>query len=104
MAQVFNELKSRGCQDILITVVDGLKKLTEAVATAYPRMVQACIVHWIRNSMDYASYKERRCWHRRWRPSPTARGAPSTQDRAVVDAPGSTSYRSSCFRPISGGR
>ncbi|MFP5303974.1 transposase, partial [Cobetia sp. SIMBA_158] len=35
--KVFNELKTRGCQDILIAVVDGLKGLTEAISAAYPR-------------------------------------------------------------------
>ncbi|MCW0161132.1 IS256 family transposase [Burkholderia pseudomallei] len=59
--KVFNELKTRGCQDILIAVVDGLKGLTEAIGAAYPRTtVQTCIVHLIRNSLDYASYKDRK--------------------------------------------
>lgn len=35
--KVFNELRTRGCQDILIAVVDGLKGLTEAISAAYPR-------------------------------------------------------------------
>ena len=44
-----------GCQDILIAVVDGLKGLAEAIGTAFPRTtVQTCIVHLIRNSLDYA--------------------------------------------------
>ncbi len=59
--KVFNELKTRGCQDILIAVVDGLKGLTEAISAAYPRTtVQTCIVHLIRNSLEYASYKDRK--------------------------------------------
>lgn len=59
--KVFNELKTRGCQDILIDVVDGLKGLTEAISAAYPRTtVQTCIVHLIRNSLEYASYKDRK--------------------------------------------
>lgn len=67
--KVFNELKNRGCQDILIAVVDGLKGLAEAVATAYPRTtVQTCIVHLIRNSLDYASYKERKVLAQALRP------------------------------------
>lgn len=49
--KVFNELKTRGCQDILMAVVDGLKGLAEAIGTAYPRTtMQICIVHLIRNS------------------------------------------------------
>lgn len=57
----FNELNTRGCQDILIAVVDGLKGLAEAISAAYPRTtVQTCIVHLIRNSLEYASYKDRK--------------------------------------------
>jgi transposase-like protein len=53
--KVFNELKPRGCQDILIAVVDGLKGLAEAIGAAYPKTtVQTCIVHLIRNSLPYA--------------------------------------------------
>ncbi|WP_408732968.1 IS256 family transposase [Burkholderia cepacia] len=59
--KVFNELKTRGCQDILIAVVDSLKGLTEAISAAYPRTtVQTCIVHLFRNSLEYASYKNRK--------------------------------------------
>lgn len=59
--KVFNELKTRGCQDILIAVVDGLKGLADAIATAFPRTtVQTCIVHLIRNSLDYAGWKDRK--------------------------------------------
>jgi putative transposase len=59
--KVFNELKTRGCQDILIAVVDGLKGLAEAIGAAYPRTaVQTCIVHLIRNSLEYVSYKDRK--------------------------------------------
>jgi transposase-like protein len=59
--KVFNELKTRGLQDILIAVVDGLKGLTDAIAAVYPATtVQTCIVHLIRNSLDYASYKDRK--------------------------------------------
>ena len=59
--KVFNELKSRGCNDILIAVVDGLKGLAEAIETAFPATtVQTCIVHLIRNSLDYATWKDRK--------------------------------------------
>jgi transposase-like protein len=51
--RVMNELKSRGTQDILIAVVDGLKGFPDAV-------VQTCIVHLIRYSMQFASWKERK--------------------------------------------
>jgi putative transposase len=59
--RVMNELKDRGVEDILIAVVDGLKGFPEAIATVFPRtQVQACIVHLIRTSLDYVSYKGRR--------------------------------------------
>ena len=59
--KVFNDLRTRGCQDILIAVVDGLKGLAEAIGTVYPRTtVQTCIVHLIRNSLDYANWKDRK--------------------------------------------
>jgi putative transposase len=59
--KVFNEMRSRGVNDILIAVVDGLKGLADAIATAFPQTtVQTCIVHLIRNSLDYASWKERK--------------------------------------------
>lgn len=58
---IFNELKSRGLKDILILCADGLKGLPEAIATAYPKTeFQRCIVHMIRNTMAYVSYKDRK--------------------------------------------
>jgi putative transposase len=58
---VMNELKDRGVEDILIAVVDGLKGFPEAIAAVFPRtQVQACIVHLIRTSLDYVSYKDRK--------------------------------------------
>ena len=59
--RVMTELRSRGVQDILIAVVDGLKGFPEAITSAYPQtIVQTCIVHLIRNSMAFASWKERK--------------------------------------------
>jgi len=47
--KILNELKTRGVEDILIAVVDGLKGFPEAIAACYPRtIVQTCIVHLIR--------------------------------------------------------
>ncbi|WP_175991796.1 IS256 family transposase, partial [Burkholderia stagnalis] len=67
--KVFNELKTRGCQDILIAVVDGLKGLAEAIGAAYPRTaVQTCIVHLIRNSLEYAGWKDRKAVAQALRP------------------------------------
>ena len=59
--KVFNDLKTRGVADILIAVTDGLKGMSEALAVVYPETtLQTCIVHLIRNSLDYAGWKERR--------------------------------------------
>jgi putative transposase len=59
--KVFNEIKARGVEDILITVTDGLKGMPEALESALPRTtLQTCIVHLIRNSLDLASWKERK--------------------------------------------
>jgi putative transposase len=59
--RVMNELKDRGVEDILIAVVDGLKGFPEAIAAVFPKaQVQACIVHLIRSSLDYVSYKDRK--------------------------------------------
>ena len=71
--KVFNDLKTRGCQDILIAVVDGLKGLAEAINTVYPRTtVQTCLVHLIRNSLDYAGWKDRKLVAQALRPIYTA--------------------------------
>jgi transposase-like protein len=56
---VLNELKNRGVQDILIMSVDNLKGFTEAISACYPKTeIQKCIVHQIRNSIKYVSYKD----------------------------------------------
>ena len=59
--KVFNDMKTRGCNDILIAVTDGLKGMGEALGVVYPATtLQTCIVHLIRNSLDYASWKDRK--------------------------------------------
>jgi len=59
--KVFNDLKTRGCADIIIAVTDGLKGMSEALAVAYPSTtLQTCLVHLIRNSLDLAGWQERR--------------------------------------------
>src|SRR3954447_6007812 len=59
--KVFNDLKTRGCGDILIAVTDGLKGMAEALGAVYPATtLQTCIVHLIRNSLDFANWKERK--------------------------------------------
>lgn len=59
-ASVFNGLKTRGVEDILIAVTDGLKGMTEAIETVYPQTLhQTCIVHLIRASTAFVSHKDR---------------------------------------------
>ena len=59
--RVMNELKNRGVEDVLIAVVDGLKGFPEAITAVFPQtQVQTCIVHLIRNSLNFVSYKDRR--------------------------------------------
>ncbi len=56
---VLNELKNRGVNDILIACVDGLNGFSEAIKAIYPRTeIQRCIIHQIRNSSKYVSYKD----------------------------------------------
>jgi len=58
--RVMSELRNRGVQDILIAVVDGLKGFPEAITSVFPKtVVQTCIVHLIRYSLQFASWKER---------------------------------------------
>lgn len=58
---VLNEFKNRGLKDILIMCADGLKGLKEAIAAVYPKTeFQSCIVHLIRNTLKYVSYKDRK--------------------------------------------
>jgi len=58
---VFNDLKTRGVEDILMAVTDGLKGMGEALEAVFPATtLQTCIVHLIRNSLDYASWKDRK--------------------------------------------
>ena len=59
--KVINELKARGVNDILIAVVDGLKGFPEAITSVFPQtIVQTCIVHLIRNSLAFVSWKDRK--------------------------------------------
>jgi len=58
---VLNELKNRGVQDILLLCADGLSGIKEAIATAFPMTeYQRCIVHVVRNTLKYVSYKDKK--------------------------------------------
>jgi putative transposase len=59
--RVMNELRSRGVADILIAVVDGLKGFPEAITAVFPQtVIQTCIVHLIRHSLEFVSWKDRK--------------------------------------------
>ena len=59
--RVMNELKNRGIADILVAVVDGLKGFPEAITAVFPQtVVQTCIVHLIRHSLEFVSWKDRK--------------------------------------------
>ena len=76
--KVFNDLKTRGVADILIAVTDGLKGIPEALGAVFPATtLQTCIVHLIRNSLDYASWKERKALAAALKPVYTAVNADS---------------------------
>jgi transposase-like protein len=82
--KVFNDLKTRGVGDILIGVADGLKGLPEALEAVFPATtLQTCIVHLIRNSLDFASWKDRKALAAAIKPiytAPTAEAAEAALD------------------------
>jgi putative transposase len=59
--RVMNELRNRGVEDVLLAVVDGLKGFPDASRAVFPEtMIQTCIVHLLRHSLDFVSYKDRK--------------------------------------------
>lgn len=71
--KVVNELKTRGLRDVLIACCDGLKGFPEAIEAVFPQaVVQTCIVHMIRNSLRFVSYKDRKAVAKELRPVYTA--------------------------------
>ena len=80
---VMNELGSRGVQDVLIAVVDGLKGFPEAIEAVFPDAVaQTCIVHLMRCSLAHAAWKERRELAAAIRP---VHQAPTAEAAAALD-------------------
>jgi putative transposase len=56
-----NELKNRGVEGVLIAVVGGLKGFPDAITAVFPQaMVQTCVVHLLRHSLDFVSWKDRK--------------------------------------------
>ena len=83
--KVFNDLKTRGVNDILIAVTDGLTGMPAALAAVFPRTtLQTCIVHLIRNSLDNASWKDRKMLAKALRPIYAAASAEAAE--AALDA------------------
>ena len=59
--KVLGELQARGMQDVLIVCCDGLKGLPQAIGAIYPKaVVQTCVVHQVRFSLSFVSFKDRR--------------------------------------------
>jgi len=59
--RVMTEMRNRGVEDVLLAVVDGLKGFPEAISAVFPQaQIQTCIVHLLRYSMQFASWKERK--------------------------------------------
>jgi putative transposase len=83
--KVFNDLKTRGVADILIAVTDGLTGMPAALEAVFPRTtLQTCIVHLIRNSLDFASWKDRKPLAQALRPIYAAASAEAAT--AALDA------------------
>lgn len=100
----FSDLKTRGCQDILIAVTDGRKGMSEALAAVFPATtLQTCLVHLIRHSLDFANWKEGTPLAPRWMTSSAGHGdAGFPRSSRRGGAPGRRSFRSSPFRRRSG--
>ena len=74
--RVMSELRNRGTTDILIAVVDGLKGFPDAITSVFlDTVVQTCLVHLIRYSMQFASWKERKAIAKALKPIYAAPGA-----------------------------
>lgn len=59
--RIMNELKNRSVGDFLVAVVEGLKGFPEAISAVFPQtVVQTCIVHLIRHSLEFVSWKDRK--------------------------------------------
>ena len=80
-AMILTELKNRGVEDIFIICVDGLKGFSEAIEGIYPpTQVQLCIVHMIRNSLKYVSWKDRKAVVEALKPIYTAATAVAAEE------------------------
>ena len=81
--KVFNDLKTRGVEDVLIAVTDGLEGMPEALSAVFPETtLQTCIVHLIRNSLDYAARDKRRALARELKPIYQAINAEAADEKS----------------------
>lgn len=77
-----NELKNRGVADILLFCVDGLTGLKEAIAAAFPKAeIQRCIIHQLRNSFKYVSYKDLKAFSKDFKVVYSAAGEEAALDK-----------------------
>lgn len=92
--KVFAELKTRGCDDILIAVTDGLKGMTEAIEAVYPATTrQTCLVHLMRQSLELANWKERKALAAALRPIYTAAHADAASEALAAFEAGAWGQR-----------
>lgn len=99
--KVFNDLKTRGVEDVLIAVTDGLKGMPEALSAVFPEAtLQTCIVHLIRNSLDYAAWDKRRALAKALKPiyQPSTPKRLSRHSMSLKTGPGASSIQRS-LRP-----
>jgi len=83
--KIMNELKNRGVNDILIAVVDGLKGFPEAINAVFPEtVVQGCIVHLMRHSLAFCSYKDRKKVAQALKPIYQAANAEEAEERLAA--------------------
>lgn len=99
---VLTELKNRGLEDVLIMAVDGLKGFPEAITAVYPRtQVQLCIVHMVRNSLRYVSWKHKKACARDLREiyaAPTVTAAEAELERFAESWDATTPLISAAWR------
>jgi putative transposase len=80
--RVMNDLRNRGVEDILIAIIDGLKGFPDAIEAVFPQTrIQTCIVHLLRYSMHFASWKERKALAQALRPIYRARTAQEAREQ-----------------------
>ena len=78
---VLTEIRNRGVNDVIFVCCDGLKGLPDAIEATWPRaLVQTCVIHLLRGSFRYCSYKDRKAIAKALRPIYTAPNADAASD------------------------